>query len=106
VLLHRAGTPERSLRARLVGTKANRDAAGARVALVRAGKPPVWRRVGADGSYLSSSELTVTFGLGDDPVFEGLGVVWPGGRREFFADIESGRTARLVEGDGAAWPER
>jgi hypothetical protein len=104
VLLNLTNAPELSVRARLIGSNSNRDAAGARVALVRGGRPARWRRVGSDGSYLSASELTVTFGLGDDTTFDGLGVVWPGGRRELFSGMEAGRTATLREGEGEPWP--
>ena len=91
------------MRGRLIGSISNRGAAGARVALVRGGRPARWRRVGSDGSYLSASELTVTFGLGGDTTFDGLGVVWPGGRRELFSGMEAGRTATLREGEGEQW---
>ena len=53
----------RSLRLRLIGTKSNRDAIGA---VVRLSTPDGTqsRMVKTGSSYLSQSELTVTFGLG------------------------------------------
>ncbi len=102
-LLNLTNAPERAVKARLVGSAVNRDAVGARVALLRAGRPVQWRRVGSDGSYLSASELTVTFGLGDETRFDGLGVIWPGGKREIFVEVEAGRTGTLREGEGEAW---
>jgi enediyne biosynthesis protein E4 len=72
------------LRVKLVGDPAaggNRDAIGARVELT-AGGATQNRQVMAAKSYLSQSELPVTFGLGDGATVESLVVTWPGGKRQ------------------------
>ena len=51
------------MRLRLVGTASNRDGIGAR-ATVRVGKATASRVVRTGSSYLSQSELPLTFGLG------------------------------------------
>ena len=90
LLLNEVGTAARSLSIRLEGVESNRDGIGARVALLRADRDRVWRRVHRDGSYLSASDARVSFGLGDegDAVVEGVGVVWPNGRRERWEQVD------------------
>jgi hypothetical protein len=71
----------RWLRVKLVGDPAagiNRDAIGAEVALTAGGVTQT-RLVMPTKSYLSQSELPLTFGLGDAEAVEKLTVTWPGG---------------------------
>src|SRR5262249_23643924 len=67
-------TPPRAwLDVRLQGGPGENSAGvGARVGLVRKGKPALWRRVHTDGSYLSASDVRVHFGLGDDASVDAL----------------------------------
>jgi hypothetical protein len=66
------------LRLKLAGTKSNRDAIGAWVK-VRVGSQTLSRQVMAARSYLSQSELTVTFGLGSASRVDEIAIAWPGG---------------------------
>jgi hypothetical protein len=102
LLLNEVGAARPALRVRLRGKKANREAIGARLALLRAGKPPVWRRAHRDGSYLSSGDITVFFAVGNEQV-EGVGVIWPGGSQERFETLPASGPVELVEGQGQAW---
>jgi enediyne biosynthesis protein E4 len=69
------------VRLKLVGTRSNRDAIGAWVKLTS--KSGVqWRQVMPSRSYLSASELPVTFGLGDATAVEGVEIVWPLGAKQ------------------------
>lgn len=88
------------LRVRLIGTDSNRDGAGARVALLRSGQLPMWRRAGTDGSYLSANDGRVHFGLGDQPENEGLVVSWPSGRVEVWRTVNANAEIVLREGTG------
>jgi len=105
LLLNEVGTATRSLSIRLEGVESNRDGIGARVALLRAGRDPMWRRVHRDGSYLSASDARVYFGLGDegDEAVEGVGIVWPNGRRERWERVDLDVDTRLREGSGRPW---
>jgi hypothetical protein len=67
------------LRLKLEGTLCNRDAIGAEVRL-RVGNQTLWRTVMPTRSYLSQSELVLTFGLGSADHFDSLEVRWPGGK--------------------------
>lgn len=69
------------LRLKLVGKKNNRDAIGAKISARVDGKTIV-RHVMPARSYLSQSELPVTFGLGTSTRIEELEVVWPGNRTQ------------------------
>ena len=69
------------LRVKLTGSAANRDAIGAWVKL-KAGGRTQWRQVMPTRSYLSQSELPVTFGLGSSTRIESLEIIWPGGKTQ------------------------
>ena len=89
----------RSIRFRLVGVKSNRDAIGATVRVFHEGSSQS-RVVKGGSSYLSQSELPVTFGVGkreriDRAVFE-----WPSGRTEEYKNLSTGRAFECVEGKG------
>ncbi len=71
----------RSLRFRLAGTKSNRSGIGAKIRIWYGGEKSS-RYVKSGSSYLSQSELPVTFGVGKRDVVERVVVDWPSGRVE------------------------
>lgn len=79
----------RSLRLRLRQPERNRDAIGA-VALVTANGVTQRRMVRTGGSYLSQSELTLTFGLGKAGKADKVTVVWPDGTRQELGPLAAG----------------
>jgi len=79
----------RSMRLRLQGTKSNRDAIGAIVRLTTADGTQS-RIVKTGSSYLSQSELTVTFGLGRREKAERIEVEWPSGLKQEFRNLAAG----------------
>jgi len=89
----------RSIRFRLVGTKSNRDAIGATVQIVSAGLRQS-RMVKSGSSYLSQSELPLTFGLEKRDRIESAVIYWPSGRTEEFKDLSAGRCYECIEGRG------
>jgi hypothetical protein len=56
--------------------------------------------VKSGSSYLSQSELAVTFGLGKRDRVERVVVDWPSGRTEEFKDLASGREHEITESKG------
>lgn len=104
LLLNQAQSRNHWLSVRLRGVRSNRMGIGARVAVVRKGQKPVWRRCHADGSYLSASDTRVYFGLGADAdtLTEGVQVIvqWPDGRRETWPSKQVDRLITLAEGTG------
>jgi len=90
--------PNKSLRFKLEGVKSNRDAIGANVK-VTTGEQQSGRTVKSGGSYLSQSELPVTFGLGPRDGAERVVVHWPSGQTDEFKNVKAGRY-KIVEGKG------
>ena len=88
---------------RLVGTKSNRMAIGARVT-VTVGAVNQADEVRAGGSYLSTSDPRLHFGLGSAASFDRIEVSWPSGLLEQFPAGSGDRFVSLVEGSGAALP--
>ncbi|MFL6280301.1 MAG: CRTAC1 family protein [Vicinamibacterales bacterium] len=89
----------RSIRFRLTGTKSNRDAIGATVRIFHGGTFQT-RMVKSGSSYLSQSELPVTFGVGGRDKVDRIVIAWPSGRVEEFKDVAAGRAYQGVEGQG------
>ncbi len=79
----------RSLRLRLVGTRSNRDAIGA---VVRVFTPDGTqsRMVKTGSSYLSQSELTLTFGLGRRDKADRIVIEWPGASVQEHKNVGAG----------------
>jgi len=86
------------LRIRLIGKKSNRDGIGA---VVRATTPEGTqsRMVKTGSSYLSQSELTLTFGLGPRDAATRLTIAWPSGATQEFSGVRFGGY-ECLEGQG------
>jgi hypothetical protein len=80
----------RGIRFHLIGTKSNRDAIGACVRIFYNGQTQS-RLVHGGSSYLSQSELPVTFGLVKHDKIDRVTIDWPSGRNEEFKDLAAGR---------------
>jgi len=89
----------RSIRFRLIGTKSNRDAIGAVVRVLQDGRTQA-RMVHGGSSYLSQSELPVTFGLGQAERVERVTIDWPSGRSEEYKNLMVGRLHEITEHKG------
>ena len=89
----------RSIRFRLVGTKSNRDAIGAEVR-IESGGTTQSRTVKSGSSYLSQSELPVTFGLGKRDRIDRVVIQWPSGRAEEYKNLAAGKAYECVESKG------
>ena len=88
-----------SIRFRLVGTKSNRDAVGAMLKISHGGSSQS-RLVKGGSSYLSQSELPVTFGLGRRDRIDRLVIQWPSGRTEEYKNLAAGQAYECVEAKG------
>ena len=93
------GGANQSLRVKLVGTKSNRDGIGAVVRLSAAGEKQ-WQMMRSGSSYLSASELVLTFGLGSRTKADTLEIQWPSGQVDKLSDISAGQTVMVQEGKG------
>ncbi len=102
VLLNQVGASNPWVGLRLVDPALNRDALGARVAVLRDQGQPLWRRARADGSYASANDSRVLVGLGPGGALQAVRVYWPGGQAEEWTDVAVGRWQTLVKGSGSA----
>src|SRR2546425_12667798 len=92
-------TNSQSIRFHLKGTKSNRDAIGAVVRLFHGGQAQL-RVVRGGSSYLSQSELPVTFGLSLREKIDRVVIDWPSGRREEYKDLHVGKSYKCLETKG------
>jgi len=94
-----SGSANRSLRLKLVGTKSNRDGIGSVVRLATPdGTQAQMLRSGS--SYLSASELVLTFGLGKQGKADSVEIRWPSGQIDRLASVNAGQTVTVTEGKG------
>jgi len=81
---------------KLVGTRSNRSAIGARVELAAGGHRQT-QEVRSGGSYLSQSDLRLHFGLGNSSVADRIEIRWPGGRTQVVKDAAARRVLTIRE---------
>ena len=98
-LFRNSGTRNHSLRIKLVGTKSNRDGIGA-VARVTAGNDTQSQMLRSGSSYLSSSELIFTFGLGSHAEAEAIEIRWPSGQRDGVKNVAADQIVTVKENQG------
>lgn len=90
---------------KLVGTRSNRDAIGARVT-VTAGGETYLREVDCGNAYASQSTTRLHFGLGQAKQVESVEIRWPGGEVEKLASADGkppvpiNAISRIREGEG------
>jgi hypothetical protein len=101
VYLNPTNAPAQSVRVRLVGVgKSNRDAVGARVTASFGGRT-LTQQVSGGQSYLSASEKTLTFGLGEAKRIDSLEIRWPDGATQTLKDVPGGARLTVTEENGA-----
>ena len=81
---------------RLIGTRSNRDAIGAIIRLHTAGGTQL-RQVKGGGSYASTSDRRVHFGIGDQPRVERATIRWPSGHEQTITAPEIDRYHTIIE---------
>ena len=88
---------------RLVGTRSNKSAIGARVIVTTASAAGTTNRVDevrGGGSYLSSNDQRLHFGLGAASVLNHVQIRWPSGLVEDLKDVPADAIYTIVEGQG------
>ncbi|HUO82904.1 MAG TPA: CRTAC1 family protein [Gammaproteobacteria bacterium] len=99
LLVNQAGAARKWLGVRLVDAD-GRDLPALRAGALLDGAPPLWRRVHADGSYASSNDPRIIFGLDGSPAAAGVRVVWIDGVQEEWRGLELNRYHALRRGSG------
>jgi hypothetical protein len=84
---------------KLIGTKSNRGAVGARITVTSASRSQI-EEVKAGSSYLSSNDPRLHFGLAGDSVMDKVEIRWPNGGVETLRNIPADTIYTIVEGQG------
>ena len=101
-VLHNAtSTPNHWLILKLVGHRSNRDAIGAEVRLAT-GRITQVATVTTAGSYLSSSDKRVHFGMGTETVAAMIEIRWPSGIRQTLKNVRGDQILQVDEPLGNA----
>jgi hypothetical protein len=82
-----------------VGSRSNRDGAGAAITVVGASGATQYFAVTSGSSYLSASDKRVLVGLGRDKAARSITVKWPSGATQTLRDVTANRALTLKESD-------
>ena len=99
LLLNRTVNPNHRVLFKLVGTKSNKAAIGARVT-VKAGTLVQFSEVRGGASYLSQNDLRLHFGLAANDKMSEVSIRWPNGETEVLHDVAADFIYTIVEGAG------
>jgi hypothetical protein len=99
-LYRNLGAGNSALEVRLVGTRSNRDAIGARVSAL-AGKRRIFKWVDGGNGFGCGNSRRVHLGVGRNRQVDRLDIEWPSGLRQSFANLPAGRRIEIVEGRSA-----
>jgi enediyne biosynthesis protein E4 len=97
VLLNEAITSNHWIAFKLTGRKSNRDAIGAQIKIATASGDQ-FATVTTTGSYESSSDKRVHFGLGNDNTVREVEIRWPSGIRQVMKDLKADQIVAVTEG--------
>jgi hypothetical protein len=97
VILKNNGTKNHWLGISLVGTKSNRNGIGARVTVTNFVGQKQIEDVSSAGSYLSSNDPRIVFGLGSAKAVKSVEVRWPSGRVQTVTNPVIDRYMRIIE---------
>jgi len=97
LLRNDGGNKNNWLEVKLVGTKSNRSAIGARIKIV-CGNVSQIREVNNQSSYLSQNSLTQYFGLAKFTKVDTLNIQWPSGLNQQFLNIPINERIEITEG--------
>ena len=97
VILKNNGTINHWLGISLVGTKSNRSGIGARVTVTKFAGQKQIQDVTSAGSYLSSNDPRIVFGLGSAKAVKSVEVRWPSGRVQTVENPAIDRYLRINE---------
>jgi hypothetical protein len=100
LLRNDGGNSNNWIKVKLIGTKCNRTAIGARLRVLT-GKHAQMDEVHSGTSVMSQSDLRLHFGLGQAKKIDSLEVKWPTTQQvEVFTDLDPNQTLVIKEGSG------
>ena len=99
LLTNRSETSNHAVLFKLVGTKSNKAAIGARVTVVAGGWSQI-NEVRSGSSYLSQNDLRLHFGLGKETSMTTVEIAWPSGKKEVYRDLAADLIYTIIEEGG------
>jgi len=81
-----------------IGTKSNRDGIGTQIKLTSHSGSAQFNQVTTAGSYASSSDKRVHFGLGRDKLVKEITLRWPSGTVQTLHNVKADQILRVTEG--------
>src|SRR6266478_3383595 len=99
LLLNRNQSPNHRVLFKLIGSKSNNAAIGARLT-VKAGDLVQFSEVRGGASYLSQNDLRLHFGLGANDKITEASIRWPNGETETLHNVAADFIYTVVEGEG------
>jgi hypothetical protein len=102
LLRNENGNQNDTLRVKTAGVRSNRDGIGAKVIVTLENGHRIFEMVKTGSSYLSQSELPLTFGLGkpQNGKVVRLEVIWPGGHKDTISGVKPNQFITVREGRG------
>jgi hypothetical protein len=98
IWINRSPEPNHWLLLKLVGTRSNRQALGARIQMIPESGPAQFNEVTTSVGLSSSSDDRVHFGLGRSARVKRIEIIWPSGSRQTISDAPADRVLTIVEG--------
>ena len=81
----------------LEGRTCNRQAIGSKIMISSdSGEQVAW--VNPAGSYLTSNDTRVVFGINSDQLVRSISIDWPGSEKEIFKDLKPNHYYKIVQG--------
>ncbi len=99
LIRHARKNPNHSILLKLVGTRSNRSGIGAKVRVTARGITQ-FEEVRSGGSYLSSPDVRLHFGLGTATRVDRIEIEWPSGGHEVITDLLADQVVAIREGSG------
>jgi hypothetical protein len=99
LLINRTPTSNNAVLLKLIGTRSNKAAIGAR-ATVTAGDLVQFSEVRAGSSYLSQNDLRLHFGLGQKTTIDTVEISWPSGKKDVLKNLPANFIYTIVEAEG------
>jgi hypothetical protein len=99
LLINHNDNPDHRVLFKLIGTKSNKSAIGARMT-VKAGTLVQFDEVRGGASYISQNDLRLHFGLASNAKMTQVEIRWPSGANEILRDVPADFIYTVVEGSG------
>jgi enediyne biosynthesis protein E4 len=80
-----------------IGVKSNRDGIGTSIKVVSESGMVQYNHVTTAGSYASSSDKRVHFGLGKDTIIKGIELRWPSGKVQTVRNVKADQLLKITE---------